>query len=275
MPTKGRTQWTVSVVESTEAEGGIIATITELPGFCAKFRSKEEMLGNIVDKIYLYQKTVKENNLDLIEYIKNPSLEGYARCRRLGYWPDYPTFGGNSALGHVEDILKDTGISHQDFVGILDADNEVLSRISLKLIENVVLARNLKLSGETHVLGRSLALRDELIDWLICCMLDGLRWNGIEEIPVDLLVLIRSRLIPGESKIEAKLQQSRMKQRATWIAASAIASGKNPSFRFIARFMKVEASTVMRWFESEQEFRRAAEHLVPLFQEDGSLKPLL
>ncbi len=268
-------RWTISVEQNLLATKETwVGLVEELPDFRAECGTRDDAFSAIADHFKNLIKIGDETDPIMIQYILNPTLELYLECRKNGLYPDYPHFGGNDSVGNVENYLSEYGIDQSVFLGVLDADEDIIQNLSLKLIENICKSKTLKKSGETHVIGRGLVLPDELMDWLICCMLDGLRWNRIEEIPVDLVVLIRARLVPGDSKIETKIHAKRMRQQAVWIAASAIAAGNNPSFRFVAKHLKVEPSTVKRWFSSEDEFKQEAKRRSAAFDKTGLLKPL-
>jgi hypothetical protein len=186
------------------------------------------------------------------EFKANPTIEHYVRLRREN--PDVQIepsiYGGIDHAYELESLLEGFGIDIRLYVSTLDADEAAICELSLQLLENMILAQALERQGGTHLASRQKVIPDHLIDWLVCCMLDSLSWNDSLDIPRDLIVLIRSRLIKGESTIEKLVEVRSKKFDAEMIAGQLIM----PSFRLVAKLMGVQPSTVMRWFDSEQEF---------------------
>jgi hypothetical protein len=53
------------------------------------------------------------------------------------------------------------------------------------------------------------------------------------------------------------------------VAGELRAAGSEVSFRKVAKLMRVQPSTVQRWFGSEAEFQAEADRLAPWFAPDG------
>jgi hypothetical protein len=216
-----------------------------------------------------------EKNPDMEAYIIDPTLENYVKCRRLGFEPNYPTFSGNLAYSEVNEILKphdNINISENDLWNISCANEETIQKLSLKLIEDTYTHKTLKKTGQSSIIRRGKALPNDLVDWLICLMLDSLHFNDKIKISKDLLMLIRSRLIASQSRIKENINKKRSAHDACWHGGHLIATGKTASFRAVAQLMEVQTSTVSRWFNSEIEFQERAEFNSRFFDENGNRK---
>jgi hypothetical protein len=190
------------------------------------------------------------------EFKANPTIENYVRLRREN--PDIQIepaiYGGIDHAYRLEDDLKRFGIDIGLYVHTLDANEAAISELSLQLLENMILAQSLERQGETHLASRGRIIPDHLINWLTCSMLDALSWTGSLYIPRDLIVLARSRLIPGQSDIEKTVDTRERKSHAAIVAGQMLVKKMKPSFRGVAKLLRVQPSTVKRWFASEQEF---------------------
>src|SRR5688572_3374216 len=107
-------------------------------------------------------------------YKQGPTLENYLALRRANPTADIEVavFGGIDDLFAMEGELERNGIAaHPLMTGVLDADQTAVSDLSLKLMEQIVRARDAAGSGETQLVRRGMAMPDSLIDWLICVAL--------------------------------------------------------------------------------------------------------
>jgi hypothetical protein len=184
----------------------------------------------------------------------NPSLENYLALRRAN--PDaqieVAVFGGIDSLFAMEEELKAFGIAaHPLMTGVLDADQEAISDLSLILIERIVSARRLAAQGETHLIRRGLAMPDSLIDWLINVMLDAQSWNNTLDLNRDLIVLIRERLGGATQHYQQVAEVYHKRRSAVWIGAQLKARGVDPTLRVLADYLKVAPSTIARWFPDD------------------------
>jgi hypothetical protein len=102
-------------------------------------------------------------------------------------------------------------------------------------------------------------------------MLDALSWTGNLYIPRDLIVLARSRLIQGQSEIEEAVYIRAKKNHAAVIAGQMLIQNVKPSFRRVAKAMRVQPSTVKRWSDSEEEFLSEAEKWESCYAPGGLL----
>lgn len=184
------------------------------------------------------------------EYKASPTIENYVRLRRQN--PDeeleIATTGGIEFLFHAEQELLSHGISPGTVAGVLDADLDAQSKLSLKLLALLIERRERQKSGATHTVSRKEAISDTLVNYLIGASLDALSWNDELEISRELIVLIKHQLGSLSSAYEFELDKREKVTQAKWIAAQFIAKGEIPTYRQIGRVLGVQASTVMRWF---------------------------
>src|SRR5690554_2129937 len=112
-------------------------------------------------------------------YKNSPTIEHYVRLRREDPETEIEVavIGGLDQLFFMEPELRKHGFDPALVAGVLDADPEAISELSLQIMERMIEARNLTRAGQTHLGRRGLAVPDKLIKWLIGCMLDALSWN--------------------------------------------------------------------------------------------------
>ena len=103
-------------------------------------------------------------------------------------------------------------------------------------------------------------------------MLDSLSWNDDLFIPRDLIVLIRERLGGSNPEYEQASDAHERRSAAIQIGGQLKARGIAPSFRMLARILKVSPTTVMRWFP-DGEFEQEIELVSRWFDENGKIKP--
>ncbi len=215
-------------------------------------------------------------NEPTLAYKQNPTMETYLALRRAD--PDaeieVSPSGGLDTLFGIEPELQKHGFDPSDIAAILDADHEAISKVALQCMEKLIAAKELTSKGETHLVGRGIAVPLALIDWIIMVALDAMSWTEKLEIPRDLIVLIQNRLggIKGKHYRHSELRQR--KQHALFIAGQMLARGEKPSIRQLARLLGIEPSSVSRWF-AEGEFERESQRYASWFDENGKLKPLL
>lgn len=209
------------------------------------------------------------------EYKANPTIENYVMLRRASPSAELEVsvIGGFDAMFFMREELSQHGIDPHLLSGILDADEDAMNEISLRLMEKMIEARQIQKSGETHLIRRGLAIPERLIDWVICCSLDSLSWNDNPTIPRDLFVLIRERLGGSNSQYEKEGQVRKSKRDAEFLAGQLMAQGIVPTFKMLGRVLGVAPSTVMRWFEPG-ELEQARERWAQVFGKDGKPLPI-
>lgn len=270
-----RSTYHVEVVPDNSSQSELwIARVQELPTLKVTGSTRDEAFLNLHEIIRFFDEYGALPAPEVLIYKKYPTLENFVKCRKLGLYVEPSHTGGFNAIGTAADFLAQYGISTHDFTGILDFDEEKISKVCLLILENICLSKSLIKKGETHLSRRGKIIPDEIIDWLTCCMLDSFRSNDIHELPIDLYALIKARFIPGRSNIEEKISISDLKRKAAKIGGSLLASGNSASLRAVAKEMNVQPSTVKRWFPSNEEFVSEVEKWARLHNPDGTLKSL-
>ncbi len=203
-------------------------------------------------------------------YKKDPTIELYVKLRRKSpaIEIEVAVIGGIEQLAYMQPEIERYGLNSMLVAGVMDADPEAVSELSLQLLEKMIEAKTLLKNGETHIGRRGLAIPDRLIDWLIKCMLDAMSWSDDLYIPRDLIVLLRERLGGSNPQYEQATEANEMRQRAAVVGGQIMARGETPSFRQLGRILGVAASTVKRWFP-EGDFLQQAEQMSHHFDEEG------
>jgi hypothetical protein len=209
------------------------------------------------------------------EYKEDHTIENYVRLRRGNPEAEIEvrTVGGFESMFYMREELARYGIDPELLGGILDADQDTISEMALRLMEKIIEARGIAADGETHLVRRGLAIPEKLIDWIICCSLDALSWNDDLTIPRDLIVLVRERLGGSNLHYEKEGEIRQNKQNAGLIAGQLMARGLSPTFKIIGEALGVAPSTVKRWF-GPGEFERERDVHAKWFDKDGNLLPL-
>jgi hypothetical protein len=208
-------------------------------------------------------------------YKADPTLETYVRLRRTDPSAEIEVavIGGFESMFYMREEFERHGLNPELLGGLLDADPVAIGETALCVMEAIIASRQRERAGETQLVSRGEAIPPKLVDWIICCALDGLSWNDELHLPRDLIVLIRERL-GGSSPLYEQIGQVRlMKSNAGQIAGQLKARGISPTFKLVGSLMGVAASTVMRWFEPG-EFEQEAGNWSQLFDETGALRPL-
>lgn len=208
-------------------------------------------------------------------YKSDPTLETYVRLRRSDPAAEIEirVIGSIESMFYMREEFERYGIDPDLLGGLLDADQQAIEEIALRVMEAMIDGRDRESAGETQLASRGESIPMKLVDWIIACALDGLSWNDSLTIPRDLIVLIRERL-GGSKPLYEKIGDVReMKTSASLIAGQLKAQGKKPTLKLVGTIIGVAPSTVMRWFEPG-EFETAAERWSLLFDEAGALRPL-
>lgn len=210
------------------------------------------------------------------EFKRDPTIANYLKLRSLhpGIQIEIATNGGIEFAFYCQDLIEGLGITIQEFLGLLDGSHEIISKVCLHLLEDMLRAGESAKSGETHLARRGRRIPEHAIDFLICVMLDTESWNDTLRLNRDLAFLIKCRLQAGSNHFEQALEVRTNKSNAAMLGGQLKAVGIEPSFRKVARLMEVQPSTVKRWFESEAEFKKACEPYSLWFDREGRKIPL-
>ena len=212
------------------------------------------------------------SNEQTAEYKNNPSLENYLRLRRENPEAEIEVaiVGGLDPLIFMVDELRRHGLDPELVAGVMDADENAISDLSLQLIEKITNAKELERSGETHLGRRGLVIPDKLVNWLICVMLEAQSWNGTLRLSRDLIVLIRERLRGSSFDYERAMSADNRRTKAVLMAGQLKAQGKTTTRRMIAEHFGVAPSTVTRWFE-DADFESEVDRVSQFFDSKGEL----
>ncbi len=210
------------------------------------------------------------------KYKDDPSIDNYVRLRRGDPEAEIEVraVGSFDSMFYMRDELAKHGIDPDLLGGILDADQDAISEIALRLMEKMIEAREAAAGGETHLIRRGLAIPEKLIDWVICCSLDALSWNDDLTIPRDMIVLIRERLGGANLHYERNGSVRHSKQNAALLAGQLMAQGVVPTFKVLGNALGVAPSTVKRWF-GPGELERERDVYARWFDKDGNLIPMV
>ena len=143
--------------------------------------------------------------------------------------------GGFESMFYMREEFERYGIDPDLLGGILDADPEAVSEVSLRLMEKMIEAREMDSTGQTHLIRRGMAIPDCLIDWVISCSFDAMSWNDELEVSRDLIVLIRSvwvaqtpsmsrRVTSDRGRAMLRLSPASLRRRASRLPSGSSAS---------------------------------------------------
>jgi hypothetical protein len=143
----------------------------------------------------------------------------------------------------IEEELRQFKLDRWLVSGALDGNDRDVDELALRLMERLIERDTIEKSGEVHLQSRRIAISDGLVNFLIVAMLEPME----EFIPPSLVVLIRERLCGTNPDLYKEYLQMQRKRDSLALAAFAFPVGK-VSIRKIAKLMKVQPSTVSRWF---------------------------
>jgi hypothetical protein len=155
--------------------------------------------------------------------------------------------------------LQQFGIEPLLVSGALRGNEFDIKELSVRLMERLSERDILQKEGRTQVQSRGMAISDGLVDFLIVAMLQA----ALEEEHPALSHLITERLC-GQKPNYYNEHLRQINQREAVALAAKLLPGET-SIRKVAKLMKVEPSTVSRWFpagdfkEQVEQFRRSAD----------------
>jgi hypothetical protein len=207
----------------------------------------------------------QENSGRLAEEFKsNPTAANYVRLRRANPQTFFASvqFAGLDAALAIEDDFSGAGVDTQLVLNALLADTSSVNRLSLQLLEMLLYrgARHGEHGGTLWKGKKSSAL----VDYLICIMVDAIAGHDPNTFPSDLAMLIKERLKGADADLHHKTKTEAKKSEAIWIAANMILRGEKPTLEAVAKSIRVNKTTVARYFEKEggtAGFRRHATDL--------------
>ena len=200
-------------------------------------------------------------------YKSEPTIENYLNLRRSNPESEIEiaTSEGIEFVLKFEEELNRLGIDPQLVCGVLDADQESQSTLSLYLLEKLAERRLLLQSGAIYPVSAGKAVGDAFVNYLIGACLDALSWNNELTVSRDLIVLIKHQLGLDGNSVSQEVETRNSALRAEFVGGQLISLGKEPSFRLVGKIMNVSASTVKRWFPNG-DFRQKASRKSILFE---------
>lgn len=188
-------------------------------------------------------------------YKENPTNKNYLylRAKHPDKEIEVALFGGIEWAEENAALLKRIGIKKNLIHGVLDADLESISAVSIILMQNIEARNTLIEEGETHLISRKRAISDSTVNYIIALMFDSLSWNSSLILPRELIVLNRHQLLGTEiPKLKKKEKIRAQRERAIWCAAQQIEQGIAISKRYVAKVLKVDVSTISRMFPDDK-----------------------
>lgn len=215
-------------------------------------------------------------NSSSLAYKDNPTIQNYLALRRENPSAEIEVsaLGGYDSVVAMQPELEAFGIALEDILGVLDADQDALSKVSLLLLQALADQEDAEKRGETHLVSRGEAIPLALTDWIIALALEAMSWTNEMQMNRDLIVLVKARLVGNRPKYTARNHVRQSRKAAVWIGGQMLAQGRSPSIRGVAELLGLSPSTVSRWFETG-EFGSECREVSVLFDSDGRLKPLV
>jgi hypothetical protein len=178
-------------------------------------------------------------------YESEPTLVNFVRFRRA--------LGGSIVSRSLEvdpftmeAELRQFGIDPWLVSAALDGDEYQIEELALRLMEALIEREELEKRGAAHLQSRRIAINDSLVDFLIVATLEA---TAEQEVSISsaLVRLIRERLCGANPDRHNEYMRMQRRRDAIALAALKFPSGQI-SIRRIAALMKVEPSTISRWF---------------------------
>jgi hypothetical protein len=179
---------------------------------------------------------------------EDPSIENYVRLRRL--WrvdTEIYRFADVDLVQKLGDDLERANLTRALVHGALGGDDREIDELCLQLMERLIERKRLEANGETHLQARGKGISDALIGHLIVAMMEVLQQDGLEP-SSSLVLLIREQLGGANTEIYKSHRKWVGRNRALFLGMQMGRRGEQPTNRKIAELMKIQPSTVSRWF---------------------------
>lgn len=199
---------------------------------------------------------------DYRAFASNPTIQNYLRMRKLypdrepkGWW-----FSGVEPLSSMAEELAIWGISVADLAAAMDADHQAIERVAIRILELLAEREELLAKGETHIVSRGAAVSNQLVDYLIALLLEGMEEYDEPASIGALNFLIRERLGgPIRAQHAAYLKAVRKQAIVTmYVSAKRVPEFGDPSLRQIANVLGINVSSASKLF-APGEFDRLVE----------------
>lgn len=169
-------------------------------------------------------------------------------------------FPGIDGLFAIDEELQRFEIPTDLLAGVLDGDEQEMSRLAFMLCERLADRRQLERDGASHVQRRRQGISDGLLDYLAIAMLETCATDQLPP-PFPLFVLLRERLVGTNPHLRRQSFQKLRVRDAICAGALMLKRGETPSIRAIAKVLGLEASTVSRWFPAGDFEKKCADFL--------------
>lgn len=196
-----------------------------------------------------------------IDFLHEPTLEKYLTRRNTGLPEEIPVIATRMRAKFIDSELQSYGVG-VSVAGILDidlvdGDATRLDELCMTLLRAIAERRSRENCGERHLQSRKKVIPDSLINFTLLFILE---WHGKlygTHINTALGMLLRERLVGGNSSHNRQFTTMIRKFNADVIAAQILRSGETPTLRKVAGELGVNVSTMSRWYGSENIESRA------------------
>ena len=200
---------------------------------------------------------------------EEPSIENYVALRH-----SFPR--GDTEINQLAKVdpgraeafeldLERASLSRTLVRGALGGDDRDIDELCLQLMERLIERRAREGRGETQLQGRGKGISDALVGHLIGAMLEVLQQDDLSPMP-SLVVLVREQLGgPNNGAFKSHTMWKGRKQ-ALFLGMRMKRQGAQPTIRKVAAALKVQPSTVSRWFR-DGDFLEQVEKFAALFKE--------
>jgi hypothetical protein len=206
----------------------------------------------------------------LERFEEEPSLENYVGFRR--------SFGPDAQIHRFADVdplrvetlkteLERARISPSLVIGALGGYERDIDELCLQLMERLIERRRLEAKGETQLQSRGKAISDALVGHLTVTILEVLQQDDLSPMPF-FVVLVREQLGGPNNEVFKNHTKWEGRSKALFLGMRMMRRGLLPTIRKIADAMKVQPSTVSRWFP-DGDFLKQVEEFGRSFRELG------
>lgn len=182
---------------------------------------------------------------------QEPSIENYVALRRSfprGDIEIHQLAEVDPGQAEVfELVLERAGLSRTLVRGALAGDARDIDELCLQLMERMIERRAREGRGETQLQSRGQGISDALVGHLIGAMLEVLQQDDLSPMP-SLVVLVREQLGGSNNEVFKSHTMWKGRKQALFLGMRMKRQGVQPTIRKVATALKVQPSTVSRWF---------------------------
>ena len=179
------------------------------------------------------------------------SIENYVALRRSFPWGDIEILQlAEVDPGQAEAFeldLERARLSRTLVRGALSGDARDIDELCLQLMERLIERRAREGRGETQLQSRGKGISDALVGHLIGAMLEVLQQDDLSPLP-SFVVLVREQLGGPNNEVFKSHTMWKGRQQAMFLGMLMKRQGIQPTIRKVATALKVQPSTVSRWF---------------------------